>query len=322
MKVEDMVSVIIPVYNEPLLNHTIENLFETATGEIEVIVALNAPQHVDKRARILSMFFEGNVGERKAMNACAKVAQGKYLFRLDAHCEMSPGWDIKLMTACRTRGIAVSTITAADKDWNTSGLYTFCKLLPNMQEKWWDRDIDGNVVETMAFTGCAWMIRKDYYDSFGGADESLPKMGAIGPEFALQAWLDGDGCVLVRDVLCKHRFDTGGYDTSEVTKARGMLRDKWGRKYVELTEKFPDYLDKNERPAETIRVEYKTVIEKVDTVEKKDNATGKVIERKRVIYKPFTHIHDGTEDEASITRRLLPTIKDVEREELLPCESK
>jgi glycosyltransferase involved in cell wall biosynthesis len=313
-----MTSVIIPVYKEKHLDHTIDNLFTAASGNIEVVVFLNAYQDVDYRAKIIKS--PENVGERKAMNAAAKEAKGDYLFRLDGHCEMSEGWDKLLIESCKPRGIAISSIIACDENFkDLPGFYTCCKLLPNMEEKWWTRKTKDMVVPTMAFTGCGWMIRRDYYLSFGGADERLPMMGAIGPEFALQAWLDGDGCVVRKDVECKHIFGTGGFNACELVKAGEMLKKKWGNRYDELLNKFPD-ADIERDKMITKRI-FKTKINKTDYEIERDQ-NGEVISVFEITYKPFIVEHDGSKDEKQIEAENIDKITEVEKREEITDEKK
>ena len=60
-------------------------------------------------------------------------------------------------------------------------------------------------------------MRADFYREIGGADERLPMMGAIGPEFAAKAFVYGDGLFTRTDLLMGHVWSTGGYDTSGVS---------------------------------------------------------------------------------------------------------
>jgi glycosyltransferase involved in cell wall biosynthesis len=208
---KNKVSIIIPAHNEEkYLNKTIQNFYDMSEGEIEIIVVLNGyEQEVDRRAIVFK--YKDNMGERIAMNTAASIATGEYLFRIDAHCSISNGWDTKLKKEMTEKKILVSVITAIDKDYDLipGHWYGFCKLLPSMEEKWINLKHYKTVEKNMAFTGCGFMISKKFYDSFGGADENLPQMGAIGPEFALRGWLEGDGCYTHTGVTIGHVFSTG-----------------------------------------------------------------------------------------------------------------
>ena len=237
-----MISIIIPAHNEEkYLNRTIDNFYKKSTGEIEVIVVLNGyDQEVDKRAKVVR--YAKNLGERVAMNTAASVATGEYLFRIDAHCDITKGWDEMMTSNMSEKKILIAVITAINEKWEKipGHWYGFCKLLPTMEEKWLTKKKYDLIEKNMSFTGCGFMISKKFYDSFGGADESLPSMGAIGPEFALRGWLEGDGCYTHTGVKIGHIFGTGAYSDIGVTKARKMLEEKYRDRYKELLKIFPE----------------------------------------------------------------------------------
>jgi len=314
-----MISILIPAYNEQLyLNKTIDNFISTAEGDVEVIVVLNGyDQEVDERAVVIRS--PENIGERKAMNAAARIAKGEYLMRIDAHCDMSEGWDTKMIEVLDKypRGIAVSVLVGRDKNWKPEpGWYAFCKLLPTMEEKWTSKKEYGVIEPNMAFTGCGWVISKDFYWSFGGADETLPIMGAIGPEFALRAWLEGDGVYTRTDVVCGHIWNTGGYNTSDVVQVRKKLTEKWGSRYGEIMKKFPEH---NEKPGTKTAKEHRTiVVERKDEHVTTDNATGKPIKKVIEVFK-YVFEDDGTgPSETEISKKYGPKAKKVSEELYYP----
>jgi glycosyltransferase involved in cell wall biosynthesis len=316
------ISIIIPARNEQqYLNRTIENLYASAEGDIEVIVVLNGyEQDVDWRATTLK--HKENAGERVAMNVAARMAKGRYLLRLDAHCDMSKGWDTKMAEVLQEhpRGIAVAVIGSLDKNWNKlPGWYAFCNLLPTMEEKWTSKKQYGLIEPNMAFTGCGFMIAKEFYWSFGGADESLPAMGAIGPEFALHGWLDGEGVYTRTDVLCGHIFGLSGYNTGDVTKARAMLKEKYGHRYAEILHHFPEGNITMDRSAEnntrTVTVERKD--EHITT----DNVTKKPIKKVVELFK-YVYQDDGTgPSEEAIAKEFGPKAYKVGEEVYYPNET-
>ena len=85
------VSIIIPARNEPFLNKTIDEVFEKATGEIEVIAVLDGviPEIMPKDNSRLTIVGNNEAkGMRPCINDGAAIATGKYLLKLDAHCEI------------------------------------------------------------------------------------------------------------------------------------------------------------------------------------------------------------------------------------------
>src|SRR3989304_9722655 len=98
-----MVSVLIPARNEQYLGKTIENVLENARDEIEIIVILDGyipdPQlHFDNR--VIFVHYKESIGQRQAINIAARMAKGKYIMKLDAHCAVDEGFDVKLATDC------------------------------------------------------------------------------------------------------------------------------------------------------------------------------------------------------------------------------
>jgi glycosyltransferase involved in cell wall biosynthesis len=291
-----MISVIIPAHNEEkYLNRTIQNIYATATGLIEVIVVLNGyDQEVDPpahRARVIR--FPENMGERVAMNAAARLASGEYLLRIDAHCDFSPlGWDQMMVEPTGDKTITVAVLTALDKNWNRlkGHWYGMCRLMPNMEAKWLkpNRDHLGykTVEPNMAFTGCGWLIPTEFYWQLGGADESMPKMGAIGEEFAVKAWLAGGKVQTRSDIIIGHIFGTGAYSTADVKKAQEMLVEKYGNRYWEIVDKFPDVNVVPLRSAANVKEKRAVIVNRWDTTETKDEA-GKVIMK---LVEHFRHI--------------------------------
>jgi len=244
-----MISIIIPARQEPYLDRTIASLYDNAVGEIEVIVVLEGERiDVDPRAHII--YHPNPLGRRIGMNEAARQAKGEYLFHIDAHCSMSPGWDQKLKESCVGKDVAVSIIAAMDENtWEIKPrhYYTFVSIDRNMKEHWWGKykqlSYCKTVEETMALTGCAWLIRKDFYEELGGCDESLGQLCHLGPEWALKVWCN-DGRLLLRtDVFCGHVFGSpkiqnyspqhiGDYDFAK------RMREQYGSKIDWLREKF------------------------------------------------------------------------------------
>lgn len=249
-----MISVIIPARKEPYLNRTIKNLYENAVGDIEVIVVLDGEKsHVDSRARVI--YHSEPQGRRIGMNEAAAVAKGEYLFHVDAHCSMTKAWDEKLKESCLDNALVVSIISSLDEEtWKIKPghSYTFVSLDKSLVEHWWgkykkleDCDI---TEETMAFTGCGWMIRKDYYWAVGGCDESLGQLCHLGPEWALKVWLHPKhpGRVILRtDVICGHVFATSSkkiqnYHPQRISDIEfcGRMRADYGKGIEILRKKF------------------------------------------------------------------------------------
>lgn len=90
------VSVVIPSRNERFLDATVRDVLAKATGDLECIVVLDGywpspalPE--DKRLRILH---RGQAqGMRPAINDAARIANGEFLVKCDAHVMFADGFD-------------------------------------------------------------------------------------------------------------------------------------------------------------------------------------------------------------------------------------
>jgi hypothetical protein len=254
---DEMTSVIIPAREEIYLNRTIENLLANATGNVEVIVILDGYEYdIMKDARIKIIKHKEPLGQRVSMNEAAQIAEGQYLFRIDAHCTMSEGWDTKLKCACDDRSIAVPIIKDLNPDtwqiYENTKISSFAYLDRNFCHKWWSNYKTPQnwkiVEETMSFIGLAWMIKKKYFEQLGGFDDlTIGKYGFIGPEWSLKVWLSPQypGRVLLRtDVICAHRW----YNSKEerpfiewdigANKWRQKVMDRYGERIYQLIDRF------------------------------------------------------------------------------------
>lgn len=96
-------SVLIPSRNERFLPQTIRDVFQKATGDVEVIVVLDGwwpdPPLADRPGLIL-IHRTTPQGMRPAINAAAQIATGAYLLKTDAHCLFADGFDEVLKAAC------------------------------------------------------------------------------------------------------------------------------------------------------------------------------------------------------------------------------
>ena len=93
-------SVLIPARNEEFLSETLVDLLKNIRGETEIIVVLDGAPEVkplpeDPRLRVIR--HETSIGQRAATNEACRLATGKYVMKVDAHCAFDEGFDVKLM---------------------------------------------------------------------------------------------------------------------------------------------------------------------------------------------------------------------------------
>lgn len=96
------ISVLIPSRNEMFLARTIKDLIEHCEGDYEVIAVLDgawASPSIPQHERVQVIYVPESIGQRAATNLGARLARGKYVVKLDAHCSVGQGWDVKMLAA-------------------------------------------------------------------------------------------------------------------------------------------------------------------------------------------------------------------------------
>lgn len=204
-----LVSVIIPSVkaDSEYLERTIKSVRDNAVGPVEVIVITDGFEGTYGDINIEE---EKIVGQRVATNEAVSESRGEFIFRLDAHCGMSEGWDVRMKSSCEDRTVVSCMFDGLDKEtWmgknRDSG---FVRIAPNAKSlfvRGWksfdEREIEE---ETMGLSGTAFMMTKKYYNDMGGHGEELGGYGGVGSEWALKTWLTGGRCLLRTDVVCYH----------------------------------------------------------------------------------------------------------------------
>jgi len=93
-------SVLIAARNEEFLSRTVEGVLKNKRGLTEVIVVCDGnwpdPPVTDHRDVTL-VYHATPIGQRAAVNEAANVSRAKYVMKLDAHCIVDEGFDVKMM---------------------------------------------------------------------------------------------------------------------------------------------------------------------------------------------------------------------------------
>ena len=108
-------SVLIPSRNEMWLGRTIEDVLARARADTEVIAVLDGgwpdpplPDH----PRLRVTHSAAVIGQRAATNLAASMSRATYVCKLDAHCSVDEGFDVKLIAAAKELGPDVTQIPA------------------------------------------------------------------------------------------------------------------------------------------------------------------------------------------------------------------
>jgi len=121
-------SILIPARNEMLLARTIQDIIEHIEADTEVIAVLDGEwtdPPIVQNERVNIIYLPKSVGQRAATNYAAKLARGKYVMKVDAHCAFDQGFDRKMLEAFKVAGDNVTMIPVMRNlhafDWKCYG---------------------------------------------------------------------------------------------------------------------------------------------------------------------------------------------------------
>lgn len=219
------VSVIIPGRNEKYLSKTVDEVFAKATGEIEVIVSINGGTTwplPHERPNLVIINESEPIGMRVAINNAAKIASGKYLMKLDAHCAIGEGFDEALQNDFyKDNWIVIPRRYRLDMEtWKptyhkpvdyhyltcpwTHPHYFAMHDLP-----WTSRTKERSdllIDETMTFQGPCWFMSANNFHNrlHGMQTEVYGKFCAESQELALKTWLGGGRVIVNKKTWYAH----------------------------------------------------------------------------------------------------------------------
>lgn len=108
-----MLSIIIPSRVDEFLQKTIDILLQKAEEEVEIIVVLdgywpNPTIKDDPRVRVVHQGTQfDNKGMRAGINVGMALARGKYVMKIDEHCNVDQGYDRKLKEDCADNWVVI-----------------------------------------------------------------------------------------------------------------------------------------------------------------------------------------------------------------------
>ena len=92
-----MVSIIIPSRNEKYLDKALEGYLVNFKGDFEIIVNIDGYDEPIKEVEgVTYIHNKESKGMRPAINEAVALAKGKYILKIDAHCLIDEGLDVKL----------------------------------------------------------------------------------------------------------------------------------------------------------------------------------------------------------------------------------
>jgi glycosyltransferase involved in cell wall biosynthesis len=222
-----MLSVIIAARNEKYLEPTIRNILANARGEIEIIVELDGylpdPRIDIGDNRVLFIHHKESIGQRQCINDGARRAKGKYIMKLDAHCAVDEGFDVKLAADCEYDWTIIPRMYNLDINTfqpklhkRTDYMYMGCATGRLLRAEYysgkeysrWHKKKE-LIDDTMCNMGPGWFLHKDRFWELGGLDEGHGGWGQMGVEISCKAWLSGGSLKVNKKTWFSHWFRGG-----------------------------------------------------------------------------------------------------------------
>lgn len=221
-------SVIIPARNEEWLQPTINSVLNASKAQTEVIVILDGywPDiGIEDNPNVRIIHHTESIGQRAATNEGVKLSNAKYIMKLDAHCCVDDGFDVKLIQDMQYDWTVVPRMYNLHVfDWkcNKCGNQTYQGPKPEKCEKC------DNTTEFEKLL--IWQPRRNRMSDFATFDNDLH----------FQYWHDyrkrpeaqGDICDLMGQIGACWMLDRNRYwDIGGLDEAHGS----WGQMGVEIS---------------------------------------------------------------------------------------
>lgn len=221
------VSVLIPARQEPQLVPTVRDCLAQATGDLEVVVALDGwwPKELVNDPRVHYLHWGEAKGLRPSLNAAKAVATGEFLFKLDGHCCLQRGYDEALKQLCGDSEIVVPakrSLDVATWSMHRDPWWYYYYLWPwepqpdgtekfkGLQDRNFDPALNAELTprygnDILTFQGSAWMIRRTWWERIlpAGMDERY-YYAAEPVELGLTTWVNGGRVRIAKSVEYGH----------------------------------------------------------------------------------------------------------------------
>lgn len=249
-------SIVIPARNEMFLSRTVSDILKNKRGRTEVIVGLDgewADPPLKSHPDLTILYYPESIGQRAMTNQCVRLSSAKYIMKIDAHCTVDVGFDVKMMaemkddytmiptmynlhvfdwvcTSCKHRIYQGPTPKdcpqchgkmVRDMIWKPrlGRRSLFYRFDPTLHFQYWsakkkEEKPDDILVETMSAQGSCFMLTREKYWELDICDEKHGSWGQQGTEVACKTWLSGGRLVSNRKTWYSHLFRTQGGDFS------------------------------------------------------------------------------------------------------------
>lgn len=212
-----LLSVVIPNRNSPFAAKTIQDILDKSVCEIEVIVNVDEEwiSPLVKDPRVTYIHPNDPIGMRAGINACVKLARGKYIMKSDDHCMFGPEFDrILIENHLRENWVQVPRRYALDAaNWKieerTDNKYPIDYMYQDFPRKgkanddgthgveWRERrderlDSQYDIDDTPSMQGSCWFMTKEYFEKLNLMDETgYGQFAQEAQEIGFKCWLSG-----------------------------------------------------------------------------------------------------------------------------------
>jgi len=254
-----LVSIIIPSRNEIFLQRTLDELLNNARGEIEIIVVLDGywPKiMVNDDMRLIVMHhgsIHKNYGMRESINRGVALSNGEYIMKIDEHCRIDEGYDIKLKEDCEDDWVVTPRRKKMDSaTWEINegripvdNMYLTPPVLMGhglngVQWNHWTHRRRGFLIDDcMTMQGSCYFMKRKHWDKIGGLDLKYGPFHFEPQEICLKTWLGGGRVVTNKKTWYVHRHRTLGEGRGYQFNGQQVL--ELGRDKGRINDIFTDY---------------------------------------------------------------------------------
>lgn len=265
-----MVSIIIASRVAQYLQQTVDDLLAKAEVQVEVIVVLDGywPEPMLKSDPRVVILHQGeqhdNLGMRAAINSGMRIARGEYVMKIDEHCMVDQGYDVKLAADCEDNWVVIPRRHRLDaENWEIvedgrppiDYMYVeYPYLIPfdrtqGLHGEIWKKTSDLEIDDTPTLQGSCYFAKKAYWEKLfpdGMDEENYGTFTQEAQEISMKVWLSGGRVIVNKKTWYAHHHkgkSGKGYGFSnEQYRAHEADKEKGRRFAIDYWLSTKDYL--------------------------------------------------------------------------------
>ena len=253
-------SIIIPSRNPEYLQRTIDDLLEKAEAPVEIIVVLDGywpPKMIEDNSSV-KVIHHGvqhyNSGMRSSINLGVQASSGKYIMKIDEHCLVDQGYDVKLLADIEDNWVVIprryrmdtaSYIPSLDRE-PIDNMHLVFPYLGLAEWKWWRRTHNDILIDDcLGMQGSCYVMSRKHWDWLGGLnDKQFGTFDFEAQEISFKTWLGGGRVVTNKKTWYAHAHRNRGF-VRNFGFCNRQTEEIFGQKHVRTWE-MGDYWLENE----------------------------------------------------------------------------